>query len=430
MNSRVYIIAYEFYPLNTGGSHRPFRIAKYLSENKYDVEVLTTNYIKSEIDISLLSNLETAKFKITRISDYTKLSNRRSYYFSTVDEVYDNWKNKIWRYIDENITNSNLNYVIVTLPPFSLSKLVIDLKKRYPKINIISDFRDAWSQWNVSPYASYFHYKLTLRKENQVITKSSRVITTSKVIMNDFIEKHSMESKFQLIYNSFDRYINRPDNIVYRPKDLLKIGFVGSFYFNPKSHFQMFEKWYRKKPFQYLQYVPHKENWLYRTPYFLFKVLSQLIKEQPSLKKRIQINLAGNHPIWLNEMINEFGLTSIVRLHGFVPKNKIIYFQNEQDFLLLTSSYRSNKKDYSIPGKTFEYLSIMKPILAIVTESALRDLLAELNCAILLDPKDLFGAKESIKNILENGVELKPNYVNIDKYLSINALKPLLNIIK
>ena len=407
-------------------------MANFLYEEKMDVEVITQTIESAYIDESLDELLRKSLFKVTRIPLNKKLSNSQSYYFSIEDDVYKKWHFNLLKYLHAVLVDETNINIIVSLPPFSVGNLILNIRKRYSKINIICDFRDAWSQWNVSPYASWFHYFLTLKKENKVISTASWILTTSEVTQHDFKELHPNvpRTKFVLVTNSFDNYLSLPKIIRYTPKDKFRIGYVGSFYYNPNSHHLMFKKWYQKRFYQFLQYVPNKEDWKYRSPFFLFQIIQELIREVPELNKRIEINFVGNYPDWMNEMIHDFGLDSIVNLMGFMEKNNIEKFQNEQDFLLITSSKRIGKNDYSIAGKTFEYLSVMKPILTLVNDGALKELLNMTGCCVMLNPDNVESAKTILLDIINNGCELKPKYNFIDKYLTKNAMKPILDLIR
>ena len=63
----VLMLAYEFPPLNSGGSHRPYKFAKHLSQFGIQPIVITpktTAHKKKNIDKSLMAELENCDFKI------------------------------------------------------------------------------------------------------------------------------------------------------------------------------------------------------------------------------------------------------------------------------------------------------------------------------------------------------------------------------
>jgi glycosyltransferase involved in cell wall biosynthesis len=191
------------------------------------------------------------------------------------------------------------------------------------------------------------------------------------------------------------------------------IGYVGSFYYSPVARKQMLKPWWKKRAHRILQYIPHKQDWLYRSPYFFFKAMKQFNSAYPDLEKRIKVKFAGKKQDWLQEMIREFGLEQQVTLMGEISHKESLLFQRECDALLITSAKQFGGRDYSIAGKTFEYLQMQRPIIAFVCEGAQKDLLENAGTALLCNPDN---TEESVKQLAElfNGqISLKP----VDSFL-------------
>ena len=68
-NSKILIVAYEFYPTNTGGSHRPFRIANFLKQNGIEPIVISgkDQNLEQNFDPSLESILSESNLDCTQI---------------------------------------------------------------------------------------------------------------------------------------------------------------------------------------------------------------------------------------------------------------------------------------------------------------------------------------------------------------------------
>lgn len=428
----IVIIAYEFYPTNSGGSHRPFRIAQFLKNQNYNPIVLSSldASLREKEDTSLKkllddSHLDVRYLPIKPEDIFSKVS--KSYYINIVDDVYRRWKLSLLKEIKSILSQQKIDAFYVTAPPFSIGNLVKDLKK-ITNTPVLLDMRDAWSQWNVFPYPSKLHYRLTLKKERRVLELADHVLVTSQVTIQDFQRIHPNidESKYVYLPNSFDNY--QKVGLI-ASSDKIKIGYVGSFYYSPISEVLRLKPWHKKKPYQWFQYTPVKEYWKYRSPFYFLKALVSLLEEDPELKERIEINFAGNTPQWLLEMIEGFGLKSIIKHHGILKKEEVIAFQMDQDYLLLTSSKREELKDYSIAGKTFEYFSLQKPILAFVTNGAQKDILEPSKLATVFNPDNLTEQMDLLREVLTNKQVLKPNLDYINQFLTANALKPLLKCI-
>ena len=109
------------------------------------------------------------------------------------------------------------------------------------------------------------------------------------------------KQKFNIINNGFDATLNLDEILSINPNKKIVIGYVGSFYYTPESRENILKPWYKKPLHRMPHYVPRKEDWLYRSPYFFFKALDQLFKEHPEMKKSVEIRFAGNTPNWLKK---------------------------------------------------------------------------------------------------------------------------------
>ncbi len=431
VSKRIVIVAYEFYPVNNGGSHRPFRMASYLLDQGYNPIVITVDD-KDQLglyDGSLEKRLNRTGIEVIRTpikppNLYTRIST--SYYINIVDDTFNRWKPYL---IDElnTLTRDGVRDIIITVPPFSLAYLGLILKKKYSSVRIIMDMRDAWANWNIAPYASWLHYYMTSRLERKVFEAAIYILGTSKVTIEDFQSDHPHvdPSKFLFIPNSFDRY----RDLESKKNKRIKIGYVGSFYYEPSREFLLTASWYQKKPHQWLQFLPHREQWIYRSPYFFFKILDGFFSQYPGFKESIEIVFAGMQPAWLKPMIDECNLQGCVRHVGKLNKQDVEDFERSVDYLLITSAKRHGRKDYSIAGKTYEYMSLRKPIIACVAEGAQKDLLEPTGLAVVLDPDKLEESIDVLKQLVTRGPEVSMDESYCNQFLTSNALAPLLKVL-
>jgi hypothetical protein len=428
MTKCVLIVAYEFYPFNTGGSHRPFRLACFLKKEGYEPVVVTADDADLEPtrDPSLNSCLEHERIEVIRIPSrrrggLSRLSD--TYYFNITDDAWGRWKRQAMLRLDELLATRNVLCSIVTVPPFSLVDLMPFLKRA--NIPVILDLRDAWSQWNVSPYATKLHYKLTLKKERKALADADQILVTSHVTLEDLRRLHgeSLGTKLMLVPNSFDELklaTALPSG------DEIHIGYVGSFYYDPDRDRLNRSGWWKKKPWQWFQYLPHREEWIYRSPYFVFSAFDALFRRFPEYRKKVQLHIAGSKPLWFDEMVARFSLQSVVQHHGFLNKQEVEEMQNRMHYMLITSSKRHGARDYSIAGKTYDFLANLKPMLAFVTDGAQRDVLSGTGIAHIFDPDDIDSSIELLKRVIDKEVRLTPDMEYINQYRSANVFRPLI----
>ncbi len=441
---KILFIVYQFPPLNVGGALRPAYFVKYLKRFGIEPIVITLDpndynivYDKHNIDKGLLSIIDGCD---VRYAPSKNIVNHRSNRFSKFLSIYFNiyrgsegkyWKKGLFNTITEIISKESISGILVTAPPFSILPLSVELKHKF-NIPLIVDMRDAWSLWISNPYSNYFNYYLTKRKENNILQNADGVIATSKQTIKDFLNLHPTlkASKFHYIPNGFDANIGQ-NSVKYLPKEeKIIIGYVGSFYYTPESRDAIMNPFWKKRGHRIFQYVPRKEDWLYRSPYFFFKSIAILISKYPKYKSRIEIHFAGLNPDWLKKMVIESGLKENIKNMGFLTHEEVIDFQSKCDFLLMTSSKVINGKDYSVAGKTFEYFSTGKPIIAFVNEGEQKDVLINSNASVICNPDDHENNSELLHQIFSNGIELKMNVNYLETFKRYNLTEKLAHVLK
>ena len=418
----ILFIAYEFPPLNSGGVHRSLAFVKYLKQFDINPIVITLaeksfhnvfeNYtVDEQLGKDVLQDIDVIEINSKNINSLHKnrVNNFFDIYFNIMGKEANGWDDDFKEKIPQIIKRYQPKAVFVTLPPFSILKQAVWVSKLF-KLPLITDFRDAWSQWRLAPYGSYLHYLSTLKAERKYFKFSDAIVATSNQTLGDFKRLHSHidKKKFHLITNGFDDEIS-DWKIDLPQKKSYVIGYVGSFYYDKAATEMMLMPWRKKKLHRKLQYISVKQNWLYRSPYFFFKALRILFDKHPSYEKILRIKFAGKKPDWLFEMIKEFGLEENVELLGVISHSDSIRFQETCDALLITSSKVIGGSDYSIAGKTFEYFKIQKPIIAFVSEGAQKDILEQSGTAVICDPDNSEKAADNILKLFEHKINLIPD---------------------
>ncbi len=391
-------------------------------------------YHKYNIDETLIEDLD-VKNKIFYIKSDNVL-NRYSSKLKAFINIYFDLKRggeaKAWsKYFFATLKTIVLEYkpkaIFVTAPPFSIISLAIKASKIY-KLPLIIDMRDAFSFWITQPYGSYLHFLITKRIEKKWFNSAQKVIGVTPQLINDFNRANVYKNKFVLINNGFDNEIKIKSKIYIRPNKKLIIGYVGSFYYSPQSRNKIFTKWRKRNPKHYINFLPRKEDWLYRSPYFVFKTISYLFKNKAELKEKILLKFVGIKPYWFDDMVNSFGLENNVSHLSWLSNKKAIEFQNSCDALLSTSAKIIDGEDYCIAGKTYEYITMNKPIIAFVAEGAQKQFIEKTGLGIICNPDNIEESANILKNVLDNGITLNSNIDFIKKYHRKNLTKQLSEI--
>ena len=428
MRNNFIIIAHEFPPLNRGGVHRLARFAKYLGTYDIVPTVITVEaetYKNEQIDESILQD---PSFEIVRTSIEPK-DTEDNYYLSLTDSIGRRWWPYLSHALDEQIEKKKPKAILVTAPPFSMIALSRILSKKY-NLPLILDMRDAWTNWNFVPFPSKIHYWLTKKIEKKALESATHALVTSNQTKLELLQTHGryLLDKITVIHNSYEGQVKALSPLP--SASMIKIGYVGSFYYNPISQSLIDDAWWKKKPHQIFQHTPRKENWLYRSPYFVFKTFKYLFDRYPERLSTVKLVFAGKKPTWFTGMVKEFDLEQSVEHLGALSKEDSIRFQQSCNALLLTSSKVLNGRDYSIAGKTFEYFVAGKPILGFVKEGSQKDLLQESGMSLILDPDEVEIAGEQLEKWLRGTLKLEPNYDILEKYSAVSTVRILSEIIR
>lgn len=404
---KIVLIALEFPPLNTAGSVRPFRMAEFFARRGVDVTVMTMNKESSlglfykPINLELSSCL----FQTLEILPSHPEANKRSktHQWFSVGDYYDNvWGDDVHRAIQLYIEKQGKpDFILGTCPPFSTATLTRRISRHFD-VPYILDLRDAWSQWNINPQTTYWHYRSVLREERICIEDSFVTLTTTAQTKADLHRLHGKELNLMVVENGFDKDLEfLPECSWTTSKSTpLVIGYVGSFYFNPGAHEAMFKPWWKKPPHRWFHYAPRKEDWTYRSPRYFFRILNELFDKDPEWREKLRLEFVGRVPQWLIEMIQEFGLDEQVALRGQVSLEECLSIQESFDFFLGTSAKIEGQSDYSMGSKYYEALQFQKPIIGVCGPSPLADLVEKSGLGIVLDPDDAKGSARELRAFL------------------------------
>jgi len=409
------MLAFEFPPQSQVGMQRSLKFVKYLPQYGVKPIVVTTDNLSAvawDRPLSEESIEEIPKEAIVcrvpcprrprRIRNLWVRRLRR--FFSMSEEnIGKHWEPYVITQADRFIKKTKPDALYVSLPPFSMGLLAVKvaLLSRLP---LIVDFRDGWSQWYRSPYMTRFHYQLILRQERRCLKYASIVIGTTDQIVLDLQSVHPNipKAKFYVIPNGYDRALPgflRPQFKASKCRPFV-IGYVGSFYYSPQMRSSVMEPWWRLPIRHWMQYSPRKEDWLYRSPFFFFRALKKLFENHPPLRDCVRVKFVGDTPDWLVEQIKHFSLQGAVEHLGQLPHRASLEFQAGCDALLATSAKIVGGRDYSVAGKTFEYVTSGCPVIAFVTEGEMRNFYQESGIALICNPDDTESSANALEHIV------------------------------
>jgi glycosyltransferase involved in cell wall biosynthesis len=267
------------------------------------------------------------------------------------------------------IEKAAIDSVVVTVPPFSALLIGTALKRRYPQVRLVLDFRDEWLRYFLSTFAhkhSDYIRKRAVEIEREAVGASDRVIAVTTATLNEIRSRYPVEpeDKFQLVPNGYDPEQFRGVLPAKTQSERVIVGYVGTVY-KPTS------------PEVYLK---------------------ALAGSSEHVRERLETHFFGRIADEVSSSMFAQDECQI-RCHGFLQQNQAIRRMLGCDYLLLTCT-----EPLSIPGKLFEYLASGKPILALVkpgTDSA--RVIEETRSGWCADPDDV----EAVKRMLCLAAERK-----------------------
>ena len=420
---RVLLLAFEFAPLSVGGVHRVLSLARELPKCGVDLDIVTVRedayaaWSSAPLDHTLLADVP-ASVRIHRIpsgfpSWYWALTRGRAgfriaQYGYWGDPVSLFWRRPLIALLDRLVPEHRPDVLLTTAPPFGVAVLGRMVARRY-RLPWVADMRDAWTRWCVAPFPTVGHYLYSRMRERAVLERANIAVATSHVTREQWLADMPSLSPDRLttIYNGFDAASLRasapPSAVVAAPSPpsaVRHVVYSGSFYYTPESRAATFRPVWRRAPQQWLQYRLRREDWLYRSPYFFLRGVQRLRALHPELARRLRVTFLGFVPKWLPPMLAETETADIVETPGPVPRADALRVEREADALLLTSAKVLGGRDYSIAGKGYEYFAAGVPILGLLTDGAMRDLVSESGLGLMADPDDPDAVADMLARVI------------------------------
>ncbi len=374
---KVLMIACSFPPLGGPGVQRSVKFVKYLRDFGYEPVVFTRECRNEEVtDETLLSDvpegvqvIRTRDYMYTNMSGVWKLPGKVLSRLMIPDYAAVWWK-KVRKQAEKLVDQEKIDLIYSTSAPYSDHLLALHLKRRYPHLKWVADFRDEWTK---NPYLQedrLYRFKAAKEKkmENVVLHMADLVVANTPVMRDHFVEgKEHLKRKFSVIPNGYDAEDftkSAPGDKVRNSK--MTLTYTGALYGR-------------------------------RKPDTLFDALHQLIAGGDIPKDKVAVRLVGNYnEAQMNSRIREYKLEGVVEIVGLLPHNECIMEQLSCDALVLIEGNGKGAEAF-YTGKLFEYMNTNKPILALLPEHGVAaDLVKESNVGLVADVDDVKEIKENL----------------------------------
>ena len=231
------------------------------------------------------------------------------------------------------VRERHIDLVLITAPPFSSVLLVEKLRKKFPHLPIVVDFRDEWLSTTLDLVGfsrSERARKMARDTEASAVANATAVVAVTEAARRQIRSRYprELESKFLLIPNGFDatRLHRSAPSTELRLDGRIVITHIGTVYASNE-------------------------------PTSLVKAVQSL---PPEVRSRFRFRFIG----YIEEQRYREALLQLgdmVELKGFLPQHEALAALNETDYCLLIRHDHLN-----IAAKMYDYIGGGKPILATI----------------------------------------------------------------
>lgn len=405
---KVLIITYYWLPSGGSGVQRWVKFTKYLRDFGWEPIIYTPdnpefpvidNSFKNDIpeDVKVLKTPIWEPYNVYRKLTGKKDQSINSGFISENNK--QGWKDKlsIWIrgnflipdprrfwikpsiiYLTNYIEHNHIDAIITTGPPHSLHFIGLGLKRNFPNIPWVTDFRDPWTSiyfyddLKLTSLANAIHHRL----EKKIVKSSDSVIVVSNTMKSEF--ENLNPKSINVITNGFDE--DDTKSAVLELDTKFTISHIGLFI--------------------------ESQN-----PVNLWKALVELCNENAEFASDLNIQLIGKIDISIIDYIKKVGLDQYATILPYMSHQDVIVRQQTSQVLLLLLVNKPGT-ECILPGKLFEYLNARRPILAIGhTHGDAADVIRQTEVGSIVAFDDENRAKEIIKSYYQL---YKSHSLNVD----------------
>ena len=261
------------------------------------------------------------------------------------------WVPFAYRHARRIIKRHAIDTIIVTGPPFSSFSIGVRLKREFPNLKFVVDYRDDWLGYYVEHYdlykSSYMRRKAT-ELEREMVESADLVVCVTGTITEAMRQRYPgpLARKMACIYNGYD-----PESFAA---------------FQPRAHDG-------SRVLVTYTGTLHKAS---SARYYLQAVDALPGDIRSRLETRFIGRVTDEEAVYLKQAHSE------TRCLGFMPQSEAFRYLEESDYLLVTMMHAG-----SVTGKVFEYLATGKPILAFgPADSEIARLITRTGAGWIIDP--------------------------------------------
>jgi glycosyltransferase involved in cell wall biosynthesis len=269
---------------------------------------------------------------------------------------------------------SRIDVIYTTSPPHSTHIAGLLLAKIFRK-PLIVDFRDPWNViGSVGPPSKSlpFLMRLAAWTKRKLVHTAARIVTVSPGERDEMLQEYPDidPAKVVVINNGFDSSDAPPDDATAPPaSDKLTILHAGTIYPGIGGE--------------------------------LFDALAEIVNKKPEIARHLQVNLIGDIDWEYMRAIAGLEASGVLKSHGLVPHAQALAMMKRSDVLLLLLGGKLFRSSH-LPSKAYEYVAAGKPILGVVPEGDLTQILRDSGLGMVVPPNAPEKLADKLVELVEN----------------------------
>ena len=304
------------------------------------------------------------------------------------------WLPILTRAVRRIVRQRQIDLVLITAAPYSNVLVAERLRKEFPNLAIVLDFRDEWiaTAFDVAAFqfssSSDAAQAFARNAEANAVKAATAVVSVTEAANREIRGRYPQQpdSKFLYIPNGFDATrLHKSAPIQPKPDGKIIVTYVGSIYASTE-------------------------------PTMLVDALRSLPQES---KDRFLFRFIGQVEDNYRETLLSLG--DLVELKGYLPQHEALAAMNETDYVLLISHDRLN-----ISAKFYDYIGAGKPILACVNPSGdIRLRLEELRAGWWADSTSIDSMRQLFLDAAARGTSLAGTFQPDQEKIATYERKPI-----
>jgi len=399
---RLLTIAFDFPPRRTSGTYRITGLAKYILRHDWEPCVLTVKGAAGapedpELLQRIPSGVRVVRTGYLRVSGWEGTASRGARSLGVlrpkVDERHEPRMDRLLRSLGEFLRSclyfpdekigwlpfalaralrlrweQGFDALYTTSPPRSALVIGLLLKVLFG-VPWVAELRDPWY-----PSRRTWRRRFERWLQMAIYRRADALVVMTNEHLKDLTGSyHVPESKLVIIPNGYDEDDFSPDGA--SPSFSLPTGYIhlshfGAIYPNCSGGF--------------------------------FPVLAEVVQERPDLRERLRVNIFGFPDETVQRYAAHGGLEGIIQLHGFIRHSAALEAMQASDCLLLFLANPEMAR-LVVSAKTYEYLRVGRPILAVAYEGGVKRLIEEGQAGWVVDPEDTQTMKQVLQTLLGEG---------------------------